>query len=140
VAEMCPRRKKRWYTTIPKKWAKKRWYIRILIWIVAEMCPNHKMATIGASKNVELFFKNPHKIDFYHVFESCFRAKMWKNSPKTRIKLIFTTFSTFYFLLRVAPKSLIYKGKTLSHTFPHFSKTFRLQKLVKSFLPLKRWN
>ena len=54
--------------------------------IVAEMCPNHKMATIGASKNVEPFFKNLHKIDFYHVFDSCFRAKMWKNSSKNRIK------------------------------------------------------
>ena len=104
------------------------------------MCSKHKMNTIQRFKNVELFFKRSHKTDFYHVFDSCFRAKMWKNSSKTRIKLIFTTFSTFYFLLRIAPKSLIYKGKTLSHTFPHFSKTFRLQKLVKSFLPLIRWN
>ena len=107
-----------------KKKIKKIQNCDINIQIVAEMCPNHKIATIGGFKNVELFFKRSHKIDFYHVFDSCFRAKMWKNSPKTRIKLIFTTFSTFYFLLRVASKSLIYKGKTLSHTFPHFSKTF----------------
>ena len=136
MAEMCPKRKKRWYTTIPKKWAKKRWYIRILIWIVAEMCPNHKMNTIGGFKNVELFFKRSHKTDFYHVFDSCFRAKMWKNSPKTRIKLIFTTFSTFHFLLRVAPKSLIYKGKTMFYTLPRFSKTFQLQMLSKVFYSL----
>ena len=136
MAEMCPRRKKRWYTTIPKKWSKKRWYIRILIWIVAEMCLNHKMNTIQRSKNVELFFKRSHKTDFYHVFDSCFRAKMWKNSPKTRIKLIFTTFSTFHFLLRVAPKSLIYKGKTMFYTLPRFSKTFQLQMLSKVFYSL----
>ena len=35
---------------------------------MAKMWLNHKIATIQKLKNVEARFKNPHKIDVFHIF------------------------------------------------------------------------
>jgi len=63
---------------------------------VAEMCPNHKMATIFKKRNVVKKFKNPHKIDFLHIWNIS-KKEMWRLEPLVYIaNNPFTTFPHFF--------------------------------------------
>jgi hypothetical protein len=78
---------------------------------VAEMCPNHKMATIFRGEICAEFSKKPHKIEKMHILHIFF-SKMCSLKP------------------------LIYKGKMPFCTNAHFSKTFRGKFFQKDILAL----
>ena len=59
---------------------------------MAEMCPNHKMATIFKKRNVVKKFKNPHKIDFLHIWNIS-KKEMWRLEPL--VYIVNNPFTTF---------------------------------------------
>ena len=72
----------------------------------------HNCHNYPRRKNVEKKFKNPHKIDFFHIFH-IFILKMWSE------------------------KALVYIAKVPFSTFPRFSKTFWKKISRKDILALK---
>ena len=78
---------------------------------MAEMCPNHKMATIFQRQKCAEFSKKPHKIEKMHILHVFF-SKVCSRKP------------------------LIYKGKMPFCTNAHFSKTFWRKFFQKDILAL----
>ena len=79
---------------------------------VAEMCPNHKIATTFRSEICGEFFKKPHKMKKIHNFHKFF-LNLWSSKP------------------------LIFKEKMPFSTNTHFSKSFWGNFFQKDILPLK---
>jgi len=82
---------------------------------VAEMCPNHKMATIFQRQKCGEFSKKPHKMKKIHICHIFF-SKVWSSKP------------------------LIFKEKMHFSTNTHFSKTFWRKFFQKDILGLKCGN
>ena len=74
----------------------------------------HNCHNYPRCKNVEKKFKNPHKIDFFHIFH-IFILKMWSE------------------------KALVYKAKVPFSTFPRFFRNFLENFFLKRYFSSKMW-